>query len=140
MKDNLSFEIKTISSDQTLPIRHKAMWPNKPLDFVKIKNDEKGNHFGLFLNDKLISVVSLFIEQKEAQFRKFATLPEFQGKGYGSHLLKMLFEIIQQKDCNKIWCNARVSKIDYYKGFGLSETDNTFEKAENKYVVMEKII
>jgi len=133
-------EIKVISSSQTLLIRQKAMWPNKPLEFVKLENDEEGRHFGLFINDILISVVSLFIEQEEAQFRKFATLPEFQGKGYGSHLLEMVLEVVHQEGCIKVWCNARVSKIGYYNKFGLRETAKTFEKGGVEYVVMETVL
>ena len=39
-----------------------------------LQDDEDGLHFGLFNKEKLVSVVSLFIDGEEAQFRKFATL------------------------------------------------------------------
>jgi len=135
----MPLEIKAISSAQTLPIRQEAMWPNKPLEFVRLNNDEKGRHFGLFINDKLVTVISLFVEHEEAQFRKFATLPEFQGKGYGSQLLAMVLDEVQQEDCIKVWCNARVNKVGYYNRFGLKETAKTFEKEGVEYVVMEAI-
>jgi hypothetical protein len=61
--------VHQISAAQTWPIRHKVMWPDYPLDFVKIKNDEDGIHFGLWLDTELVSVISLFIEGQEAQFR-----------------------------------------------------------------------
>lgn len=66
-------KIKKIKAEQTWEIRHKVMWPNKPLAYVKISNDLEGLHYGLFVADKLVSVVSLFIKGEVAQFRKFAT-------------------------------------------------------------------
>lgn len=130
--------IKEISIDEALPIRHKAMWPDKDLDFVRVPGDEKAIHLGLFVNRKLISVVSVFEKENGAQFRKFATLPEYQGKGYGSKLLVYMIGHVQKMDIQKIWCNARVSKIDFYNGFGLTTTDRTFQKSGLDYIVMEK--
>jgi len=121
-------------------IRQKAMWPNKPIEFVKLKNDASGRHLGLFINNKLISVVSFFIEKKEAQFRKFATLPEFQGNGYGSHLLKILLEKIEKEGCRKVWCNARINKVSYYEKFGFKQTKKTLERGKIKFVIMEKTL
>ncbi|MCH7396828.1 GNAT family N-acetyltransferase [Belliella sp. DSM 107340] len=130
--------IKEISIDEALPIRHKAMWPDRELDFVRVPGDEKAIHLGLFVNRKLISVVSVFEKENGAQFRKFATLPDYQGNGYGSKLLVYMIGFVQEKQIQKIWCNARVSKIDFYNGFGLTITDKTFEKSGLEYVVMEK--
>ena len=43
-------EIKPITTSETLPIRHKVMWPDKPFDYVKLPKDEMARHFGLFVN------------------------------------------------------------------------------------------
>ncbi len=110
------------------------------LAYVKLTNDEKGIHYGLFVDSELISVVSLFIfpEQKTAQFRKFATLKNYQGKGYGSQLLNYVINEAKGQKITKIWCNARIEKIAFYKKFGLQETKHTFVKNNMLYVIMEK--
>tara|TARA_R110000744_G_scaffold74478_1_gene148733 strand:- start:186 stop:593 length:408 start_codon:yes stop_codon:yes gene_type:complete len=131
--------IVQITSEETLSIRHKVMWPNKPIDYVQLPNDFEGRHFGYFKNDILISVISLFVENNEAQFRKFATLKEFQGKGFGSELLNELMRISAKEQLSKIWCNARINKIDYYSKFGMKETNNQFIKGGISYVIMERI-
>ena len=131
--------IVQITSEETLSIRHKVMWPNKPIDYVQLTNDAEGKHFGYFTNDILISVISLFVENNEAQFRKFATLKEFQGKGFGSELLNELMRISAKEQLSKIWCNARINKIDYYSKFGMKETNNQFIKGGISYVIMERI-
>lgn len=131
--------IKEVSIDQILPIRQQVMWPDKPIDFVRVPEDENGIHFGLFMEENLISVVSVFIHGQEAQFRKFATREQFQGKGYGSKLLQYIFDFLEAKNTSRIWCNARISKAAYYQKFGMTTTAATFEKEGMEYVVMEKI-
>lgn len=83
---NMSMIIREISPQETWPIRHKVMWPNESFEYVKLPIDEKGLHLGLWANDTLVSVVSLFMIKEMGQFRKFATLVEEQGKGYGRQL------------------------------------------------------
>ena len=130
--------IQQITAPETWALRHKVMWPNQSLDYIKLPKDEQGIHFGLFLHAKLHSVVSLFVTEKEAQFRKFATAQEVQGKGYGTYLLNYLIEYAKQQDIERIWCNARSDKTNFYQRFGLQETEHTFKKGGIDYVVMEK--
>ncbi|WP_010522519.1 GNAT family N-acetyltransferase [Aquimarina agarivorans] len=131
---------KEIAFQQTWKIRHKVMWPNMPLDYIKLPHDPKGLHYGLFLQDSLIAVASLFIDKKEntAQFRKFATLQSEQGKGYGSKLLVHVMQQASNMNINKIWCNARTEKCSFYEKFGWQQTPHKFVKNNLQYVVMEK--
>ena len=114
------------------------MWPDKHKDYVKLSNDNEGNHFGLFQNKKLISVVSLFISNEEAQFRKFATLVDYQGKGFGTLLLQEVFQIVKNRGLKKIWCNARTNKTSFYKRFDMATTNSKFKKGGINYVIMER--
>ena len=133
-------QITLIPYPLTWEIRHKVMWPDRPLNYVKLPNDPEGIHYGLFVEKELISIVSVFINEREAQFRKFATLQKYQGSGYGSKLLSFTLSELQQKHVEKIWCNARVEKSAFYERFGLQLTDSTFTKGGIDYVIMEKII
>ncbi|TXE06148.1 GNAT family N-acetyltransferase [Seonamhaeicola algicola] len=130
--------IKPIKAINTIAIRHEVMWPNKPQAYVVLPNDNEGLHFGLFLNQTLVSVVSLFTEENTLQFRKFATLQAHQGKGYGSQLLTHVFEYANKKHYKKIWCNARKDKTTFYERFGLKETSETFVKGGITYVIMTR--
>ena len=137
---NIVSEIKQITSSETLPIRHKVMWPNKPIEYVELPNDENAKHFGLFVNGEVTSIISLFTENNEVQFRKFATLKEFQGLGYGTILLKSIIDLVKKEGIRKLWCNARVEKSKFYERFNLKTTDKKFEKGGIEYVVMEKLL
>lgn len=136
----MGIEIKTIKKEETWQLRHKVMWPDKDLEYIKLKDDDVGLHFGLFKENQLVSVVSLFINEGECQFRKFATLQEEQGKGYGSKLLSYALKEAEDSGVKKIWCNARESKVYFYETFGLKESDRTFKKGEISYVIMEKYV
>jgi len=128
--------IKTITYKDTYDIRHQVMWPDRPLEYIKLDNDPIGKHYGYFIEDKLVSVISLFIKGSSAQFRKFATLEAYQGQGYGSKLLSYVLESMTSLDY--IWCNARLEKSMFYESFGMTKTDETFEKGGISYVIMKK--
>lgn len=132
-------EVKQITAAETLQIRHTVMWPTKPISYVKLQNDKNGIHFGLFVNNQLTSIISLFEEDKVFQFRKFATLKEYQGLGYGSILLEKIIAIIKNENATKLWCNAREEKIKFYKKFGLKPTNKKFKKGEINYIIMEQL-
>ncbi len=131
-------KIRQIPAEETYALRQRVMWPQKPLTFIILPNDAHGIHYGLYVDEVLVSVVSLFIENKIAQFRKLATDQKEQQKGYGSMLLTHLLNCAEDYKVNKIWCNARLDKQDFYKKFGFSPTNTRFNKAGQDYVIMEK--
>ncbi len=135
----MSIKIKEIHAKETYHLRHLVMWPNKPLEFVMLDNDEEGIHFGLLKDSIIISVVSLFIENNTAQFRKFATNASEQGNGYGSMLLTHIIDVVSKdKNIDKLWCNARVNKTLFYERFGIVQTTKKFNKGDIQYIIMEK--
>jgi GNAT superfamily N-acetyltransferase len=134
----MKIKIRSILPEETWEIRHKAMWPDKDIDYVKLKDDKLGNHFGLFIGEELVSVISIFTKADVVQFRKFATLEELQGKGYGTILLQFILKEVKRFGAKKIWCNARKNKIDFYKRFGLKESGETIINDGIEFVIMSK--
>lgn len=112
------------------------MWPDKDIEAVKLKDDKVGRHFGLFIDDELVSVISIFTNTKVVQFRKFATLQNLQGKGYGTLLLKFVMKEVKESGARKLWCNARTNKIDFYKRFGLEKSGKITIKDGIEFVIM----
>lgn len=133
--------IKEISPEACWPIRHQVMWPNLPFEFIKLTEDPQGNHFGFFKNDVLISVISLFeTASGKAQFRKFATIDTEQGKGYGSKLFNYVIAFAKKQGYHTLWCNARVDKAEFYKKFGMIETEETFVKEGVRFMILKKAL
>lgn len=89
-------EIKEVPLQKIWEIRQKVMYPSFSFDEVKLKDDELGQHLGLFVNDELVSIISLFIKNNELQFRKLATLELQQGKGFGKQLLAYVFDLAKK--------------------------------------------
>lgn len=133
-------EIKQIQPSDTWEIRHRVMWADKPFEYVQLAEDEKGLHFGVFKNTQLVSVVSLFIENDSAQFRKFATEISEQGKGYGGKLLAHLIEEAIQQNVKKLWCNARLSATELYQKYGFQIVSESWVKDGVEYVKMERVL
>ncbi len=138
-KLTLDIEITKILAEETWPIRHKVMWPEQPLSFVKLPKDSTGVHYGLYVEGILTSIISLFENGESVQFRKFATILESQGQGYGSILLKHIIKEVSSKGIKQLWCNARVEKKEYYYRFGLKETAITYHKKGIDFVKLELI-
>ena len=92
----------------------------------------------MFVNGEITSIISLFISNNEAQFRKFATLIEHQGFGYGTILLNKVIDLIKKEKIAKLWCNARVEKSKFYERFDLTSTTKKFKKGGIEYVIMER--
>ena len=132
--------MKEIDASETWDLRHRVMWPEKSIDYVKLEEDKNGTHFGLFKGNQLMSVVSLFIVDEQAQFRKFATDNNVQGQGYGTKLLAHLMEVARHYNITKIWCNARTEKVPFYKRFGMIEVGEEFSKGGINYVKMQRTI
>lgn len=129
--------IKRIKPSETWKIRHEVMWPDQPFEFVQLEEDNDGLHFGYFVEEKLVSIVSCFIMGDEMQFRKLATLNEYQGKGIASELLEYIIKLAKEKDLKKVWCNARTEKKSFYEKFGMKDTRKIFNKAGQEFTIME---
>ncbi|MEN2401515.1 GNAT family N-acetyltransferase [Flavobacterium sp. MC2016-06] len=130
-------KVKTIKASDTWQIRHEIMWPNQPFEFVQLEEDNSGLHFGVFDEDKLVSIVSCFITNDEMQFRKLATLAAYQGKGIASQLLQHILKLAKEKGLKKVWCNARVNKKSFYEKFEMIDTHKIFTKSGQNFTIME---
>lgn len=138
--ENKPIEIAAVGLEQVLEIRREVMWPGKPISFVSVLGDEEAIHLGVIVNGVVVSVVSLFIQNQEAQFRKFATLSPYQRKGYGTTLLQYVFSYLNSNQIKRVTCNARVEKANFYASFGMKRTADSFQKEQVAYIVMEKIL
>ena len=132
-------KIKNIQASETWELRHRVMAPNRPFVSIKLPKDEEGLHFGFFEEEKLVSVISLFIENNTAQFRKFATEISEQNKGYGSILLNHIIQESIKNNVKNLWCNARVSALGFYEKFGFKAVSETWMDYEIEYVKMERM-
>ena len=111
-------DIRTVDIDTIWQVRQQVMYPQEQISYVQLPEDSSGKHLGLYIGGKLGSIGSLFERGNDIQFRKFATLVEEQGKGYGSQLLGHVMQQAGADGKQLIWCNARVSASGFMKSLG----------------------
>jgi GNAT superfamily N-acetyltransferase len=129
----MSIQISPITAPATYPLRHSVLWPDKPLDYVRIDEDEEGYHYGTYLENELVAVISLFVDGEKARFRKFATHPDHQNKGLGTLLLQHVFAEAKRLGASTIYCDARLTAADFYKRFDMQPTGPVFYKGPIPY-------
>ncbi|WP_111627616.1 GNAT family N-acetyltransferase [Larkinella arboricola] len=125
--------IRPIRPEETYPLRHEVLWPDKPFAYVMLAEDADGYHFGAFRENELLAVISLFEKDGIARFRKFATRPDAQRQGIGSHLLNQVIDKARQLGADKLWCDARLSAAAFYQRFGMEPEGEVFFKDEIPY-------
>ncbi|RPD56688.1 GCN5-related N-acetyltransferase [Lentinus tigrinus ALCF2SS1-7] len=146
--------IRRISAEDTVPLRHSVLWPNHPVSYVLLPEDDSGFHYGAFFPDATtpVAVISVFVDPlpqssdsspspkiKCARFRKFACDPEHQGKGIGTALLQHAFDAaVREMSCEAIWCDARMSAAGWYERRGMRKFGDVFFKGDIKYVKMKR--
>ena len=133
-------EIKEIKPSETSDLRHRILSPNKSVNLIILAEDDAGQHFGLFQSEKIVSVISLFVENDNAQFRKFATETTEQHKGYGSILLNYIIEESVKNNVKNLWCNARLTALRFYEKFGFEVVSEKWIKNDIEYVKMERTL
>ncbi len=137
MFNGLLMDIRTITYDEALPIRHEVLWPNKPLLFCKVDGDESAKHYGVYVDDKLVSVASVYMEGRVARLRKFATLVAFQRRGIGSTLITFIVSELENNNVASFWCDARKTAVGFYKKLGMEKQGVEFNKSGILYFKME---
>lgn len=131
-------EIRPVAAADTYALRQQVLWPDRPLSYVQLPDDADGRHYGAFVGAELVSVVSLFGRGAEAQFRKFATHPGWQGRGIGSALLRHLLDEAARHGARRLWCDARQEKAGFYRRFGFEVEGVPFYKGPIPYVRMAR--
>lgn len=128
-------DVLRIKSIDTYPIRHKMLRPNGTIEDCMFQgdNDELTFHLGAFVDKKLVSVASFYFERHpvfsdayQYRLRGMATLPEHQGRGLSSALLRTAFPVIKQNQCTLLWCNAREKALGFYTKVGFKATGELF--------------
>lgn len=130
-------QIEEIEYNKVLQLRQEVMYPQEDINFVKLENDSDGIHVGIYKDEMLASVVSIFLEGRDVQFRKLATLEAYQNKGYASALLKWILAYAKEMKLNRVWANSRVNIYPFYEKLGFKKTGETFSKNGYDYLIIE---
>ena len=117
-------EVRVIAAEETIAVRWPVLRPGFPRETAEFTGDSDPTtfHLGVFVEGRLMGVASVYDAQcpeipeavHPCQLRGMATVPEVRGKGCGRALLVACVEKARGHGCDLLWCNARVSAVDFY--------------------------
>ena len=128
--------ITQITALDTISVRQPVLRNGKPVESCRFDGDDLSStiHFGLFENDQIQAVISLFEAKhqrlagaKHHQIRGMAVLEQHQKKGFGKMLLTNAENYCIQQQTNMIWFNARQTAVGFYKKMGYYVIGPPFE-------------
>ncbi len=123
------YTIKRITTEQTLPIRQRVLKPHLSQTECVNPGDDLPTtfHFGLFINDQLISIATFLQESHPAfpsgfpyRLRGMATDDSFRGQRLGQKLVSFGVEELRSRCCDLVWFNARERAFPFYERLGFS--------------------
>ncbi len=129
-------EVKQIDAKDTYNIRHEILRPDGNIEDCQFPgdNDELSFHLGAYIDDKLVSVASFYMDNHptidadyQFRLRGMATLQEHSGQGMSSALLRTAFPLIKKNHVNTLWCNARLSAAGFYEKVGFETIGEEFD-------------
>ncbi len=131
------FEVRRISAEETIPLRHPILREGLPRETAIFPGDEAktSQHFGAFLGGKLVGVATIhFVPLLDRpdfdsayQLRGMATAPGVRGMGAGKLLVDACVEAARKAGAQWIWCNARTPAAGFYAQYGFKTTGGIFE-------------
>lgn len=146
----MNLQVKKIPFNKTFAVRHPVLRAGKPVETCYFEGDElpTTTHFGLFLEEKLLGVLSVFknecplLESKNAyQYRGMAILVPYQNKKYGVLLLDAANTWVAEEQGDLIWFNAREKAIGFYERNGFTIFGTVFVIANiGPHVLMFKYL
>ncbi|MFT5586716.1 MAG: GNAT superfamily N-acetyltransferase [Cognaticolwellia sp.] len=120
-----------IRPEQVIDLRWHVLRLGRPRESAVFPGDAQATHHGLWQDERLMVVLSLFSTPMEhggaiyhQQLRGMATDPACQGQGLGSQLL------LHVQQMGPIWCNARLKARSFYARAGWLPIGSEFDILE----------
>jgi ribosomal protein S18 acetylase RimI-like enzyme len=135
MTTQLKVSISKVDTEKVRPLRHSELRKGQDFSTTSYLEDyEEGTfHLACIVDDKIVTCVSFYAEKSikiksdnAYRLRGMATDSNFQRKGYASALMNESFKELKKRDCDMVWCNARLVAVDFYKYIGFKITGDLF--------------
>ena len=139
MTTRLQVEINKVDAEKVRTLRHSELRKGQGFSTTSyLKDCEAGTfHMACIIDEKIVTCATFYPEksikiksEKAYRLRGMATDSNFQRKGYASDLMKESFKELKKRDCDMVWCNARLVAVDFYKSVGFKITGELFDIAE----------
>ena len=132
----LNTEIQQVNAEKIRPLRHLELRKGEKFSTTSYAKDydQETFHMAVFQQGKVITCATFYPEFSENVFsenpyrlRGMATHNHHKRKGYASALMHVSFNELTMRDCDMIWCNARLIAVDFYKSIGFKIYGDLFD-------------
>ena len=129
-------DVKKVSAKDIRPLRNLVLRPNLPIEttFYDLDDDEKTFHLASIIDNNIISIGTFYPEndiklktKNGYRLRGMATHPDFRRKSAATKLMEESFVFLKQKECDILWCNARLIAVEFYKSLGFKIIGEIFD-------------
>ena len=135
----IEYQIKEISWQETIDLRHRVLVPHKLKEDCFLPNDDAASsmHLGLFIGDTLAAICTFHEEplpgspdtatKSVCRLRQMAVEFGLQHLGLGAIILNAGLKMLQEKGVKRVWCHARWRAFSFYQRVGFEYISDLFE-------------
>ena len=136
MTTQLKVNIRKVDAERIRPLRHSELRKGQDFSTTSYLKDYEVDtfHMAYISNEKTVTCATFYPEESTKiktenayRLRGMATDSNFQRKGYASNLMAESFKELKKRDCDMVWCNARLVAVDFYKSVGFKITGELFD-------------
>ena len=136
MITQLKIEINKVDAESIRPLRHSEL--RKGQDFSTtsyLKDYEEGTfHMACIVDEGIVSCATFYAQtsmkvksDNAYRLRGMATDSNFQRQGFARNLIIESFKELKKRDCDMVWCNARLVAVNFYKSVGFKIIGELFD-------------
>ncbi len=136
MTTQLKVNIRKVDAEIIRPLRHSELRKGQDFSTTSYLKDYELDtfHMACVVDDKTVTCATFYPEKSTKiksenayRLRGMATDSRFKRKGYASNLMAESFKELKKRDCDMVWCNARLVAVDFYKSVGFKITGELFD-------------
>jgi len=150
MTTQLEVKINKVDAKKIRPLRYSELRKGQDFSTTSYLRDyeEDTFHMACIVDDKIVTCATFYPEKSikkksnnAYRLRGMATDFNFQRKGYAAGLMKESFKELKKRECDMLWCNARLVAVGFYKSVGLEIAGELFDiEGIGPHYYMEKEI
>ena len=136
MRTQLQLKINKVKAEEIRSLRHSELRKGQDYSTTSyLKDYEDGTfHMACIVEDKIVTCATFYAEKSMKvksnnayRLRGMATDSNFQRKGYARNLMVESFKELEKRDCDMVWCNARLVAVNFYKSVGFKIIGELFD-------------
>jgi len=136
MTTQLKVNIRKVDAEKVRPLRHSELRKGQDFSTTSYLEDYEVDtfHMACIVDEKIVTCASFYpeksikiISDNAYRLRGMATASNFQRKGYATDLMSESFKELKNRNCDVVWCNARLVAVDFYKSAGFNIIGEIFD-------------